>query len=252
MSDGFYKSMMLDDEHFQEIELVLEVKLSNENKQALHVVSHEYLSPMRALVKEKEEATGEEREAVRAMTTPKMIKNQLQTILQCCSSLRQALKNTDDITSALLFSYLVSSHPNHIREISKIKTAAEQKIRKDLNRKLVNALENSYAQLPEYLRLMENAAAIALKNSGQHNGRTPDYRFNLLLSRLLALYEDITGREATLSYNVYEEHYSGKLFDFCDTFLKLIGREKDIHSNKAFGRRLLRLISIDKSPVEKS
>jgi hypothetical protein len=186
------------------------------------------------------------------MTTPKRVKDQLQTIQKYCTLLRCAIQNADDITSDLLFSCLVSSHPKTIKGISKIKTMAARKIREDLNRKLVNELENNYEHLPQDLGFMEEAAAIALKNTGQHNGRKSDYRLNLLLSRLSAFYIDVTGRKAKITFNNHPNCYEGIFFNFCETFLTLIGREKDIHSNHAFGKRLQRLLSMDKSPIKKT
>ncbi len=251
---GFFASVMLSEEKFKEMEAVLKEKISDTNKEKLQVICHEYLMPMRALDIRGEEAKDCEIEAARKMTTPKMVKDQLRILQECCASLRAAFQKTDDYTIDLLFSCLVAAHPKTMKEISKIKPAEKRKIWIDHNMKLRNELEQNYERLPKDLEFIEKAAALALEETGRQNGRTPDYRLNLLVERLSGIYKGICGRKATISINQYTGCYEGRFINFCETFLRVMGRKEDMTSNAAFGKRIQRILSIpkDKRPSKKA
>lgn len=188
MSGCFFRSVLLDDGHFKEIQNVLEKEISETDKQTIQVICHEYLCPVTATT----EGEGLSQDgSTHVIITPNIIKDQLQTIQKYCTSLHQAFQNVDDITYDLLLSCLVQSHPKTIKGISKLKPKARI-IREDLNKRLLNEVENNYERLPKDLCLIEKAATQALENIGQQKGRTPDSKLNLLLCRLLQFYKEAT------------------------------------------------------------
>ncbi len=220
MSGGFYKTVTLNEEHFQKIEDVLKAKLSDENKLALQRACDSYLIDREAPV-----------------SRPSRAKKQLQVIQKYCGFLIDALEKADDLT----VQELTTHHPSTIMRISE-RPGLEQEEREAL--RVINAgyfkqIGNLLETLPNNLQIIQNAAEKALRDLESDKGGSTKYvALDSLILKLASIYKDVTGKKtASRTWNEYEGRSEGPFLEFCKLFLSIICEE---HSNESLSSRIKR------------